>query len=108
MTYKDLTDQELEEKQKDIEMKNEQNQNGEGEQQPLNEELDGNVLIKRKKIQFFKFWPKAQMQISWRAYLETGESQENLNAAYFAVQVLDKTVEVFVLNQIKKRNAKEA
>ena len=48
------------------------------------------------------------MQVSWRAYIEAGESQDNLNAAYFAVQVLDKTVEVFVLNQIKKKNAKEA
>ena len=80
------------------------------ENQPVasNEELDGNVLVKRKKVQFFKFWPKAQMQTSWRNYIEIGETQDNLNAAYFAVQVLDKVIEQFVLNQIKKKNAKEA
>ena len=59
VTHKELTEQELLEKSKDIEMKNDQLNNGEGDQEPLNEELDGNVLIKRKKIQFFKFWPKA-------------------------------------------------
>jgi len=58
--------------------------------------------VKRKKIQFFKFWPKHLLQSAWKTYSAAGEEGNNLNAAYLAVQVFDKVTQQFVLNQMKK------
>ena len=66
------------------------------------------MLIKRKKIQFFKFWPKTLLRTAWKKYLSAGNSGSNMNAAYLAIQVLDKVAEQFVLNCIKKQDRKAA
>ena len=52
----------------DIEMKDDDNEN-EDEDPTANIEMRGNMQVKRKKIQFFKFWPKHQLQSAWRSYI---------------------------------------
>lgn len=66
---------ELEEEQSDVEMKDA----GEDGQEVKKDE------VKRKKIQFFKFWPKHLLQSAWKTYAAAGEEGNNLNAAYLAV-----------------------
>lgn len=66
------------------------------------------MLIKRKKIQLFKFWPKHVLRNAWKKYIYAGDSEQNLNAAHISVQVLDKVAEQFVLNCIKKLDRKAA
>jgi hypothetical protein len=68
---KRLEPEELKEK-LDAEMNNEENAD---ENAPVKvpEEIEGDVLIKRRKLQFFKFWPKPQLQSAWRSYLSAGE-----------------------------------
>ena len=80
------------EEQSDVEMK----EAGDESQEAKKDDL------KRKKIQFFKFWPKHLLQSAWRTYAAAGEEGDNLNAAYLAVQVFDKVTQQFVLNQMKK------
>lgn len=82
----------VEEEQSDEEMKDA----GEEDQEVKKDE------VKRKKIQFFKFWPKHLLQSAWKTYTAAGEEGHNLNAAYLAVQVFDKVTQQFVLNQMKK------
>ena len=83
----------------DAEMKNE-----DGEENK--EERVGDHIVKRKKIQFFKFWPKALLQSAWQSYMVAAETDLNLNAAYMSVQVFDRVTDQFVLNQVKKQNKK--
>ena len=101
VTYKKIIDQGGEEKE-DEEM------DGEGEEQNKLSEIKGDTLIKRKKIQLFKFWPKHVLRQAWKKYLSLGESNGNVNCAHLAVQVLDKVAEQFVLNCIKKLDKKAA
>jgi len=82
---------EAEDEQSDAEMKD-----GEDDPEAKKDE------VKRKKIQFFKFWPKHLLQSAWKTYSAAGEEGNNLNAAYLAVQVFDKVTQQFVLNQMKK------
>lgn len=48
-------------------------------------EIKGDTLIKRKKIQLFKFWPKHVLRQAWKKYLSLGESTSNINCAHLAV-----------------------
>ena len=48
-------------------------------------EQKGDMLIKRRKIQMFKFWPKPVVRSAWQKYVSAGESGENINAAYLAL-----------------------
>ena len=84
-----------EDEQSDAEMKD-------GEDDPEAKKDDVKDDVKRKKIQFFKFWPKHLLQSAWKTYSAAGEEGNNLNAAYLAVQVFDKVTQQFVLNQMKK------
>ena len=88
----ELAAKDEEEEQSDAEMKDA----GEDDQEAKKDE------VKRKKIQFFKFWPKHLLQSAWKTYAAAGEEGNNLNAAYLAVQVFDKVTQQFVLNQMKK------
>ena len=63
-------------------MKDEENEE-EGQNQDV--EIEGDMQIKRRRIMYFKFWPKDLLQSAWKTYLSAGESGENLNAAYLAV-----------------------
>jgi len=57
-------------------------------------ERKGDTIIKRKKIQLFKFWPKHLLRSGWLKYVSAAsESTENINAAYLAVLVLDKVAQ---------------
>lgn len=70
--------------------------------------LEGDILIKKRKITLFRFWPKDQLRNAWRNYILTVQEDENLNAAYLIVQVLEKVCEQFIHNCIKKQNKKAA
>jgi len=85
-----------------VEMENEEEVNDGSKDLEI---VDG-FTIKKRKIQFFRFWPKELLRNAWRNYLATGESGANLNGAYLAVQVLEKVTEQFVLNCIKKQQKK--
>ena len=87
--------------------KDEDEEMEEGEEPPKFEIIDGWKISKRP-IRFFKFWPKDILKTAWKNYISTGESGANLNAAYLAVQVLDKVTEQFVLSCISKMNKKAA
>lgn len=97
MTRKQLTPEELQARRDNTEMKND-----ETEEDKQNELLDGDILIKKRKITLFRFWPKDQLRNAWRNYITTVQEDENLNAAYLVVQVLDKVCEQFVFNCMKK------
>jgi hypothetical protein len=71
-------------------------------------EVKGDMLVKRKKIMLFKFWPKNVQRSSWKKYIYAGEAEGNLNVAHLAVQVLDRVGEQFALNCIKKLDRKTA
>lgn len=79
-------------------MKEEEDDPEDPQQKSKEVERQGGMLIKRKHIQFFKFWPKHLLRSAWKKYLAAGESGSNLNAAYLALQVLDKVAQQFVLN----------
>lgn len=64
-------------------MKDEENEDQ--DQQNKLSEIKGDTLIKRKKIQLFKFWPKHVLRQAWKKYLSLGESTNNVNCAYLAV-----------------------
>jgi hypothetical protein len=65
-------------------------------------------LIKRRKIQFFKFWPKTILRSAWKRYLTAGHNGHNINAAYLALQVFEKVTTQFVSNCISKQIKKAA
>jgi len=73
-------------------MKDEEDKDGEDkadadddQAKPALIERQGDMLIKRKKIQFFKFWPKTLLRVAWKKYLSAGETGTNMNAAYLAI-----------------------
>ena len=57
------------------------------------EELEGDILIKKRKITLFRFWPKDQLRTAWKNYISMVQDESNVNAAYLIVQVLDKVCE---------------
>ena len=70
-------------------------------------ERKGDTIIKRKKIQLFKFWPKHVLRQGWLKYvLAATETAENVNAAFLAVLLLDKVTQQFVLHCIEKQHKK--
>lgn len=71
-------------------------------------EVKGDTIIKRKKIQLFKFWPKQLLRQGWLKYVSAAsETGENVNAAFLAILVLDKVTQQFVLNCIEKQHKKQ-
>lgn len=71
-------------------------------------ERKGDTIIKRKKIQLFKFWPKHLLRAGWLKYVSAAsESNENINAAFLAVLLLDKVTQQFVLHCIEKQHKKQ-
>ena len=74
----------------------------------LNEETNEEE-IKRSKIQLFKFWPKPMLKTNWKRYVEAVDADgdfTNANAGWIAAAILDKEVEKFTENQVKKQLAK--
>ena len=92
----------------DVEMKAEGEEAEATPARAAEQERRGDKLVKRKKIHFFKFWPKHLLRSAWLKYLSAGETGSNLNAAYVGIQVLDKVAQQFVLGQIKKQDRKAA
>lgn len=86
----------------------------EGEAAPEEEKADVDMEEgdepnrKRRKIQFFKFWPKHVLREQWQKYLSLGETGRNLNAAYLAIQILDKVTTQFTIGQAAKLDKKAA
>ena len=56
-------------------------------------ERKGDTIIKRKKIQLFKFWPKHLLRQGWLKYVSAASETDNINAAFLAVLVLDKVTQ---------------
>ena len=71
-------------------------------------EKKGDMTIKRKKIQFFKFWNKLPLRQAWKNYINAGAASENLNTLYIAIQIFDQANEQFILGQIQKLDKKAA
>ena len=74
----------------------------------MNEETNEEET-KRRKIQLFKFWPKPALKANWLRYIDAADQSAdhpNVNAGWIAACILDKEVQKFTENQVKKQLAK--
>lgn len=56
-------------------------------------ERKGDLIIRRRKIQLFRFWPKHLLRQGWLKYVSSAtenETFDNKNAAFLALLVLEK------------------
>lgn len=56
-------------------------------------ERQGDMIIRRRKIQLFRFWPKHLLRDGWLKYVSAAsenEQFENKNAAFLALLILEK------------------
>lgn len=52
--------------------------------------------VKRFRLKLFKFWPSKELRDVWRQYVFEDCCQDNVNAVFIAVKLLEKVTDMFV------------
>lgn len=84
-------------------MKDEESKRMEGD-----DGYDKNIRVIKSK--FLKFWPSKESHAAWRNFVFQECVDQNINALYIAVRILQKITEQFVQKQIdglQKKQKKE-
>lgn len=61
-------------------------------------EADKNVRV--IPLKFFKYWPSRDLRQAWRQYVQFDCADNNINALYIAVKILEKINEEFLQRQL--------